>query len=534
MRRALAIGCSALAIGCSALRASGCGEGGEETTATSFAGPDPAGLTPPDAPLFAESVVRPEGDQKAALQAALSKLLATDDPAGFIVQQLDRALTESNSGLTYTQDIEPWLGQRAGIFFETFTEEADGAAVVATTDPEATRRAIDKAAAADKVRERTRSYKGFDYEVDRDGTAAGIVGDFLVAGTEKAFRDAVDASNGDSLAASGGFEAQLDQAPDDKLAFLFVDPQAVADALRRSGQLTAGQLRSAGPQLQALLSQPAVASISSTSEQLAFEASTAASDAAPAPEESELLRDFPADSWVAFGAADAGSAFGQGFAQGATTGASQALRFDLGSQLGHWAGDVGGFVRGTSLFGLGGALVLESKDEQASARTLGDLQDSLSGNPSVSVSPLSAGGEQGFSLSPAGVPIQIQFVQRDGKVVAGLGSESVDDVFSPGSTLDDADSFDAVAGALGGDFAPVAFIDFEPLFQLVEGLPQAADDPDYQRAKPYLDHLDYLAAGARAAEGRSAVRVVLGLREDSSDASGSQAPASVSSTALAP
>ena len=71
-----------------ALLVAGCGGGG---TTSSFTGPDPATLTPADTPLFAEAVVRPEGDQKEAVEAALSKLLATDDPGEFIIQRLDDA-----------------------------------------------------------------------------------------------------------------------------------------------------------------------------------------------------------------------------------------------------------------------------------------------------------------------------------------------------------------------------------------------------------------------------------------------------------
>ena len=107
------------------------GDGGDGPSAP--VGPDPATLAPADAPLFAEGVVRPEGDQKEAIDSALSKLLATDDPGTFVVEQLDKALAGSDAGVTYQDDIEPWLGEQAGFFLETFTEDADGAAVVATT-----------------------------------------------------------------------------------------------------------------------------------------------------------------------------------------------------------------------------------------------------------------------------------------------------------------------------------------------------------------------------------------------------------------
>jgi hypothetical protein len=127
------------------------------------------------------------------------------------------------------------------------------------------------------------------------------------------------------------------------------------------------------------------------------------------------------------------------------------------------------------------------------------------------------------------VPVQIQFVQEDGKVVVGLGSESVDQVYSPDSTLADAEAFQAATDALG-DFAPVAFIDFVPLLQLLESFQQVSEDPDYQQAKPYLDHLDSLGVGGRSEGGRASVRIVLGLRDATSDATGVEA----ASAALAP
>jgi hypothetical protein len=498
---------------CAAVLLGGCGGGG---TTASFTGPDPATLAPPDAPLFAEAVVRPEGDQKDALESSLSKLLATDDPGGFIVERLDRALDEQMKGFTYENDVAPWLGSRAGIFFEKFTGNAEGAAVLTVTNPAAAREAIDKASAASDKGQRHSSYRGVAYDVS-GSTATGLVGDFLVTGSEGGFKQAVDASQGSSLAESADFSARLAAAPDDQVAFLYADPRGIVDSLEKSGNLTAQGVRAAGPQVQTLLSQPATASLSAMADDLSLELSAAQGANTPAPHQSPLLNDFPSDSWLAFASSDAGAVLGQ--ASGA---AQEALGFDLGAQLSHWAGDVGGFARGTSLFGLGGALVLETGDEQASAQTLDDLRRTLGAERSVQVSPLSTSGEQGFSLSPKGVPIQVQFVQRDGKVVVGLGSESVDQVFSPTSKLGDSDAFKAAESALGGDFPPVVFLDFVPLLELVEGFQQVAQDPDYQRAKPYLDHLASLAVGGRSEGDRASLRIVLGLRDAGSSTDASQ------------
>ena len=83
----------------------GCGGDGSESPSPP-AGPDPATLAPANVPLFAEGVVRPEGDQREALDSALSKLLATEDPGAFVAEQVDKALAGSDAGLTYEDDID--------------------------------------------------------------------------------------------------------------------------------------------------------------------------------------------------------------------------------------------------------------------------------------------------------------------------------------------------------------------------------------------------------------------------------------------
>jgi hypothetical protein len=507
------------------------GCGGDDGGPSAPAGPDPATVTPADAPLFASGVVRPEGDRKEALESALSKLLATDDPGSFAVERLDEYLSREDAGITYQEDIEPWLGEQAGIFFQTLGEDSDGAVVIAATDPQAANEAITKAAEADEAPQRRRSYEGVDY-LREGGAATGVVGDFVVSGTESAFRDAVDASRGKSLAEAGEFRAQLDRAPDDRVGFVYADAGAIVDALEKSGQVTAAQVSSAGPQLEALLDEPVVAWLSATSDELALQASAAAG-AAPPSLESPLLRDFPEGSWFAFAVADYGRAYrdlldqiqdGPGFTNPSLP---DGPSLDLAREITDWVGDFGAFVGGTSLFGLSGALVLETSDQQASARTLDRLQRLLATEPRLSVEPLSEGDAQGFSISPAGVPVEFQVVQRDDKVVAGL-PDSVSQVFSPTSTLGDSDAFGSATDALGEDFAPVAFLDFVPLLQLAESFSPVRDDPDYRSAKPYLDHLDYLALGGRRDQDRAEVRVVLGLRDAPVETGGdSQATAAV-------
>ena len=501
MRRALA----ALAAGACVL-AAGCGGGGAQPAP----GPDPASVAPPGSPLFAEATVTPTGDQRTALHDALSKLLSTDDPGGFIADQIQNSLDSGKSGLDFKTDIEPWLGPRAGFFLENFANNADGAFVAATTDAAATQRTIDKAAAADKTPEHQRTYRGVSYQVDAKGNAAGIVGDFFVAGTETAFKDAVDASDGHSLADNSRFSSERDATPADRFAFAYLDPGATLASLTQSGQVTTAESAALRGALGDRLNEPVTVALSAASDHLALQVS---SPSAPAPStrQSELLAQMPGDSWLAFAVSDIGQTYAQVARQGGVPSLQPQVGFDLGGELERWAGDVAGYVRGSSILGLGGAVVIETTDEQASSRTLAELQAVLARNPDLSVQAL-AGGEQGFTVSPVGVPIQFEVVQRDGKVVAGLGSNSVDDALSPSTKLGDQAGFDSAVTALGEEFAPSLYFSFPGWLQLADST-SAASDPDYERAKPYLEALDYLIVGIQTAGNRDTVRAVLGLRE---------------------
>ena len=103
---------------CAALLLAGCGGGGGTTA--SFTGPDPATVTPADAPLFAEAVVRPEGDQK---DARLGALQAPGDRRPGRVHR--RAARPERSGrrprASPTRPTSRHGSARAGVFFDSLT-----------------------------------------------------------------------------------------------------------------------------------------------------------------------------------------------------------------------------------------------------------------------------------------------------------------------------------------------------------------------------------------------------------------------------
>jgi hypothetical protein len=202
----------------------------------------------------------------------------------------------------------------------------------------------------------------------------------------------------------------------------------------------------------------------------------------------------------------------------------QALGVDVGN-IGKWLGDVSGYIGGTSIIDLGGAIVVQTRDEAASAKSLAELQRAFERDVDVITRPL-AGGQTGFSVTPRGAPVQFVFTQRQGKVIAGLGQDSVDSALNPPSTLADSSAFKAASVGLEG--LPASFyLDFQPISTLLD-IPGVSTNPNLQLAKPYLDRLDYLVGGGGVKDGRLLARLVLGVK------SGAASSGSVASVGAPP
>src|SRR5207247_7231286 len=124
-------------------------------------------------------------------------------------------------------------------------------------------------------------------------------------------------------------------------------------------------------------------------------------------------------------------------------------------------GDVSGYLSGTSIIGLGGAIVLSTRDQAASAKSLAQLQGAFERDVDVITRPL-GGGQTGFTVTPRGSPVQFVFTQRQGKVIAGLGQDSVDAALNSPKTLSDTPGFKAASSALNG-LVPAFYLDFQPI-----------------------------------------------------------------------
>jgi Protein of unknown function (DUF3352) len=501
-----------------AIAIAACGD--EAETASSV---ELSGFVPSDSVVYAEAVVRPEGDQREEAESALGTLLGTDDPGAMIRDAINSGLEDD--GLTYEDAIEPWLGERVAAFATGFGERAEYAVIAETTDPETALETV-RADLEDEGGVRERTYEGTTYLLssEDDVAATGIVDDHLVSGSVEGFERVVDTVGGESIADSGalgpGFEAVSGG-----LASFYADPSGLIDALAQAGEIPAAQVETIQAQLGAVGQEPVVGGFDIGSDNFSLEFSTASPEQG-AGTPGDLIENLPADSWLALGIGDLGAlaqqaiaAFDAQIQAGPVVppelrgGLEATVRRELGVDLGEifsWMGDVSGYVRGTSIFGLGAAVIVETSDEEATLDTLDQLRSALERNPQVVITPLTIEGE-GFQIAIRETPVQIPVVVRDGRLVAGLGEASVEQALSPDETLGESETFSAVTDDLGDDFEPTVLVDFEPILQLVESTGEVASDPDYAEVKPYLDALDFLAGGVRTEGDRTTVRLVLGL-----------------------
>ncbi len=496
-----------------ALLIAGCGGGGGSESH------ELASLAPADAPVYIESVVRPEGEQSDAINSLASRVGGIDDPGGAIVRQLDFLLSESGTDATFEDDIEPWLGERGALFVQSFEADTPFAAIFQSTDTGATEDFLQKAAASSPDTKQG-SDNGVQYywAPSEGGTVAiGVVGDFLVAGTLEGFKAAVDASDGDSLADSSGFDDGTSALPADNLALGYVDGERAGREIAAlpTDPLQATVVRSA---LETLANGPVTFAVSATPDTASVDVSLPTGVAAKLSG-GDLVGQAPADAWLAVGLEDAGDILGN------VLHAADALRLSAvedrirrltgvdPNDVVSWMQDGYGFVAGTSekTIAIGG--VVKSSDPDASSKAVDALRkrfqqdaDAKLGPPRVS------GADTGFSATAPESPQAIDVARVGDRVVAALGpGRPGEDALDPGHALADDPGFQAGEDGLGSDFSPLAFVRLAPLFVVAEK-GGSAGDPDYIAAEPYLQKLDYLMVGTSGNGDRSTARFVVGVK----------------------
>jgi hypothetical protein len=516
MRMRLPTAMAGLAAGVAALVLAACG--GDEASS----GSGIASVVPADVPLFVEAEVRPEGSDGDAIAALSSKLAGIDDPGGMIIDELERSAAEQGSDVTYAEDIEPWLGERGGLFIGSFeglgeTEDPEQfGGLIETTDSEAAQTFIDEQAEADGAEES--SYEDVDYRIS-DGTAAGIVNDYLVVADETSFQRVVDAASGDSLAGNDEYTSTIDSVGGvGQLATLSLDFGAVFDAMVASGELPEDEFQAVQGLYGGLFEEPLGAAAALTDSSVAIDMSVPNPDGFET-EGSDALGGAPEDAWLSVGIADLGAYFEQSLAQleqlgprlgepelsrEAIAGAFQTLTgLDLEEDVLAWMGDANIWLRGSSERDLEIGVSVATSDEAATARALDAAQQAISRDPSTRVGPPLDGGEKGFTAESAGGDGFIAVGLVDGRVTLAFSRARGSAQPPDGPTLDSSQDFSAAMDLLGSDYTPAAFLSFGPLAEFIRSTGEEVD-PVGDRV---LGALGAVAMGTRSGDDRVDARV---------------------------
>lgn len=507
----------AAAVAAVALAAAGCGGGGGST--------DPAEIAPPDAGVFVEGVVQPEGELKANVESLAQRIAGISDLGGKIVSELEASALGSGEPLDFAKEVEPWLGEKAAIALthydgNEFTGTVGGLQV---TDSGEAEEFVEKRVRSADPPGKEGSYEGVTFWADPEsGDTIGVFDDLLVfAEDEATFKAAVDASGGESLADQDKFTSAMDAASSGSLADVYVD---VGGLIKQAGGSIGAEERLffefAGIEPE---DATAVASVIPGSDQIEVDFSTdLVGKNAPSGDASELLGSFPGGSVAAFVAPEYGRVLGEEIDQIDAQGIpGQVPPHQFKKVLGEAGidveaiadsiGDIGAFVEGSNEANLGGAVVLETSGASEAKNTVANIGLLLraSGTPGVSAV---SGKVSGFSIRSPELGRQPIILAAGGpRIVIAYGLPAAVKALAEeaGQTLADSPTYKEAVAALG-DTPISGFVDGPAALHLASALVPPGER-GFQEAKRYLTKVDYAALGSGTSGDLATAKLIIGI-----------------------
>ena len=490
---------------------------------------DPAKAVPAGTSIYLEGVVRPEGDQRDDVLDAAGKVLRTDDPERKVRELLDKALKESDGpAVSYEKDIAPWLGEKAGVWVAGVDKPDPGYVVlVAAKDTEKAQEAIDKGVKADGGKVTQRSYEDVDYQVDEEGVAAGIVGDFFTVGTEAEFKRTVKAADGDTLADEKRYKETIDELEEERLGHFYVDLKPFIEQALKSDPEAAGQLE----QIRAIFPidklEPLAGGLLANGDRLAFDTimsgpgvkSLQAFGPLFGTGETPLVSELPGDAWFAYGAPNLGPTLKTLFTRvaGALGGAAAAQQLEqqyglnLERDVFGWIGDVAIYARGSDKASLEGGIVIKATNPDNMKGAFGKLVGLLQSQGGQRVTPVKVdGATAAFKAGPTDLGKPAIIARSDDRVVIAVGEAAAADGLAPAEKLGDSELYASAKGVLGDDFEPTFLMSMPDLIAAVDATGGA--DAEFQQAKPYLEAFSVIASGGKLEDDELESRLAAGLK----------------------
>ncbi|MEP6952882.1 MAG: DUF3352 domain-containing protein [Solirubrobacteraceae bacterium] len=485
---------AALAAGCGS---SSSGSGGDS---------DPAAAVPATAPIYVEANVHPDGRLGSDVTAVLKKVLRTNDPAAKLEGLIDQSGKDHR--VTYAKDVAPWLGDRVGVAVTSYSGAKPAfVAVSGSKDDAKARAALTKDR---KVVKRT--YKGVAYSYDpKDQSASAAFGGRALAGTESGVKAAIDATKGQSLADANGLRAAREKVASERAGFAYFDVQGLLRVVQQRAGGRDPQIGAAVSALGGALPKTIAAALEADPDLIRIDAVTLGTpkSAGSGKSGAGAVGALPGDAFAAAGFADLGGSVerslksigGSGLGGVGIEALMRQFRaqtgLDLREDLLAWMGDAGLYASGDTVADLHGALVVNSTDPARTRKAIGALQRLARGMAKdAKVRSLSgAGVDRGFSIKSAGAPRIDVALAGDKFIVSVGGDKALQEAINPATTLGGTPAFSAAGGKLGDGVKPSFFLDMTKVTALVGS--KAGGDPQFAKAKPYLDAFVALVAGAK-------------------------------------
>jgi len=504
----------------------GCGGGGDSDSGSSDSGSGSglASVASPGSVVFAEAELQPQGELKSNVDSVTKKLTGEASLSDFIASKLEKSAREEGESFNYTQEVEPWLGDRGGVSFERVEggELSEPLIAAETTNANAAQAFINKRAGAGKSASKDASYNGVDFTVGGpEDNALGLIGKTLVlASSEKEFKAAVDASGGESLGGEDRFQKTMGAASNGSFADVYIDlggivkqTEGEADAPTKEALQAAGIDPSEAT---------AVASVIPHSDQIEIDVSSELSgEKAPSGDASKLLASLPANSFAALGFGNFSEMFEEavdsldeeGIPPDLEPGELKSALAQAGIDIDKIAASLGEaavFAEGTDQASLGGAMVVTAESGEA-ADAIGSLGKLLRAANIPGITAV-GGKASGFSIGNGSLGKKALVVVGKGdriaigyglaQAVAGLNAGS-------GPTLAGTSSYKAAAAALGK--TPInGFVDGPAALQLAEAIiPHSKSE--FWEAVPYLKKVSYVGIGSGSNGELATAKIIAGI-----------------------
>jgi hypothetical protein len=474
--------------------------------------------------VYFEANLKPGDD----INELAKKLSGEQDPGGRIKQEIEKSARESQPDFKFSEDVEPWLGDRAGVFVPKITmgDETPVGIVLPTKDADKAKEAIEKTIRTpdkgeDKPQIAERTYKDTKYIVDTsEDNGVAIVDDSAVVGSDSAIKGAIDAADGDSLADNAEYEKARDAVEGDGVGFAYVRLSQVFSGLGPQGAAARQALKGFGDTIAIGLDGDA-SSITAESASLGVTGEPGPSGAG------EVFADLPAESWLAAGGADVGGRIEQAIEQFSQLGAlsgqdPEQLLDQLEAQLGidprrdlaAWMGDAAFFAVGDTPAEIGGGLVAKTKDAAATRRSIPRIARFLERVGQVQSKPLRQSGvDTGVTLTSPQVPLPIHMVLTDDeRFIVAVTDRALEQALKPTAALGDSQAFKDAAGKLGDGLEPQVFLNFAPVAAFVDATGAASGNAGAEQARKALDRLTTLVAGGKRDGDTARGKVVIGVK----------------------